>query len=105
MNTYTVLDNDKIIATKINSRQVSKLTGLDSRAVTNYSYNGYAYKGRYKVVKDGETGYKGNQKLDMDMVKKWNNMMRAAELIRTGKGHIVTKRKNGKIFRYVEEIK
>lgn len=110
MIAYTVLDikENKTIGKGLSANQVCKLIGMpNSQMVNNYANIGTHYKYRYAIQKDGE--YIQNktisQKITLELKKEWEEMRKAAELLKTGRGRIVTKRKNEKIFRYVEEIK
>jgi hypothetical protein len=38
----------------------------------------------------------------MDLIRDWDDMMQAAELLKTGKGRIVARKKGKKRIRYVE---
>ena len=102
MNTYSVIDlkENKTIASGLTNAQVRELIGMANGAmVSNYANVGIKYKYRYEIQKDGEV------KRNDAIKQKWEEMRKAAELLKTGRGRMVTKRKNGKIFRYVEEIK
>jgi hypothetical protein len=105
MNTYTLIDNGKVIGIGLTPHEVSEITGLQTKAVSQYSSRDYLYDGRYKVIKDGEIDRTRTHKLDIDFIRDWDDMMQAAELIRAGRGRIVTKRRKGKIVKYVEVIK
>jgi ABC-type uncharacterized transport system ATPase component len=76
----------------------------------NVSYNlkkGYRIGKRYKLLRQGDNlnEYKTEQNYPIDLTTKWNDICKAAELIRTGKGKIVTKMVNGKPVKYTEVIK
>jgi len=110
MITYHVIDikDNKTIGKGLSAGQVCKLIGMpNSQMVSNYANAGTRYKYRYVIHKDGEDmqNRPARQKLTLDFIKDWDNMCRAAELLRTGKGHIVTKRVNGKLIKCVEVIK
>jgi hypothetical protein len=110
MITYSVLDikENKTIGKGLSTNQVCKLIGMpNSQMVNNYANIGTHYKYRYAIQKDGEDMQIKtiSQKITLELKKEWEEMRKAAELLKTGRGRIVTKRKGGKIFRYVEEIK
>ena len=102
MNTYTLIDNGEIIGAGLTPQEVADITGMMTKAVCQYSSRGYLYDGRYKVIKDGEVDRTRTHKLDMDLIRNWDDMMQAAEMLRTGKGHIVARKKGKKWIRYVE---
>ena len=102
MNTYTLIDNGKVIGIGLTPHEVSEITGLQTKAVCQYSSRDYLYEGRYKVIKDGEIDRTRTHKLDMDLIRDWDDMMQAAEMLRTGKGRIAARRKGKKWIRYVE---
>lgn len=105
MKTYTVLDQGKPIATKITSKQVAELLNMPSKAVYNYASAGYTYNNRFTIDEDGEASVKKEQRITPSLVAEWDDMMKAAELIRTGKGRIVTKRVGKELVKYTEVIK
>ena len=110
MITYSVIDTseNKIIGSGLIANQVCKLIGMpNSQMVSNYANIGTHYKYRYAIQKDGEDMQIKtiSQKITLELKKEWEEMRKVAELLKTGRGRIVTKRKNGKTFRYVEEIK
>ena len=109
MITYSVIDlkENKTIASGLTNAQVRELLGISNRAmVSNYANVGIKYKYRYEIRKDGEVKrndtIKQNQTLELK--KGWEEMRKAAELLKTGRGRIVTKRVNGKLIRYTEVI-
>jgi hypothetical protein len=102
MNTYTLIDNGKTIGTKMTATEVAEVTGMGKKSACVYSSRGYLYNGRYKVIKDGEIDRVRTHKLDMDLIRDWDDMMQAAEMLRTGKGHIVARKKGKKWIRYTE---
>lgn len=102
MNTYILIDNGNVIGIGLTPHEVSEITGIQTRAVCQYSSRGYLYDGRYKVIKDGTVDRTRTHKLDIDLIRDWDNMMQAAEMLRTGNGRIVARKKKGKWIRYVE---
>ena len=105
MNTYTLIDNGETIGTGLTPHEVSEITGLQTKAVCQYSSRDYLYDGRYKVIKDGEIDRTRTHKIDMDLIRDWDDMMQAAEMLRTGKGRIAARKKEKKWIRYVEARK
>lgn len=110
MITYTVLDinANKTIGSGLTANQVCELIGMPNyQMVSNYANIGTRYKYRYAIQKDGEGIKKetASKKITLKLIKEWDDMCRAAKLLRTGKGHIVTKRVNGKLIKCVEAIK
>jgi hypothetical protein len=106
MITYSVLDikDNKIIGSGLTNAQVREMLGISNSAMVNdYANVGIRYKYRYEIQK--EEGRTRNRKVTLELIKEWDDMCRAAELLRTGKGHIVTKRVNGKLIKCVEVIK
>ena len=102
MNTYTLIDNGKIIGTGLTPQEAAEITGMRTKAVCQYSSRGYLYENRYKVIKDGEVDRTRTHKLDMDLIRDWDDMMQAAEMLRTGKGRIAARKRGKKWIRYVE---
>ena len=105
MNTYTLIDDGKVANTGMTAEEIADITGMQTKAVCQYSSRDYLYDGRYKVIKDGEIDRTRTHKLDMDLIRDWDDMMQAAELLKTGKGRIVARKKGKKRIRYVERIK
>ena len=104
MNTYTLIDNGKVIGAGLTPQEVAEITGMQTRAVCQYSSRGYLYDGRYKVEKYGEIDRTRTHKLDIDLIRDWDDMMQAAELLKTGKGRIVARKCGKKWIRYVEWV-
>ena len=109
MITYSVLDTkeNKIIGSGLIANQVCELIGIPSRQmVNNYSNRGSRYKNRYAIQKDGEDMQIKpiSQKITLELKKKWEEMRKAAELLKTGRGRIVTKRVGKKLVKYTEVI-
>lgn len=105
ITTYTVIEKGKSIATKLTKEQVKDMLGIkDNRIIYNYSRSGTRYKGRYELVVDSSEVLVKKQKISDELLNDWENMRQAAELIRTGKGRIVTRRVNGELVKYVERV-
>lgn len=110
MNTYTVLDinANKTIGSGLTANQVCELIGMPNyQMVSNYANIGTRYKYRYAIQKDGEDVKREtvSKKITLELIKEWDDMRRAAKLLKTGKGRITTKKVNGKLIKYTEVIK
>ena len=106
MNIYAVYDKGKLIATDILAGEVSRLTGVNTSCLHRYKSGKTLYQGRYKIigVDDGKAKGKTGNKFSDEIIKEWGEMRQAAELIRTGKGRIVTRRVKDKLIKYVERV-
>jgi len=102
MNTFTVFDNGKQIAKGLTVREVHELLNIPKRSVYSYAAYGHVFRKRYTMEKDGETMLEST--INADLKKQWNDMRKAAELLKTGKGKIVKEKVNGKWVKYVEAI-
>jgi len=103
MNTYTLIDNGKVVGTGLTPQEVSNITGVETKAVCQYSSRNYLCKGRYRIAKDGEIDRTRTSDFGMDLIREWDNdMMQAAEMLRTGKGRIAARKSGKKWIRYVE---
>lgn len=100
MNTYTILDHGKLIATELISTKVAELIGTDRHTVSNCARAKKPYLGRYVFIVDGEADDDRVHQLPPKLEKAWNDMMQAAEKLKSGEGKLVTR--NGK--KYVEVI-
>lgn len=105
MNTYTVTDKGKTIATGITRQQVMDLLNITTKAVDYYTRKDSLYLKRYRIIQEDAPPKARPRSITSDLKKEWDDMCKAAELLRTGKGRIVTKRADGKLVKYVEEIK
>jgi hypothetical protein len=105
MNKYTVTDKGKPIATGITRQQVMDLLNITTKAVDYYTRKDSLYLKRYRIIQEDAPPKVHPRNITADLKRDWDNMCRAAELLRTGKGHIVTKRVNGKLIKCVEVIK
>lgn len=107
MNIYTVYDKGKLIAKDALAGEVAKLTGINTSCLGRYKSGKNLYQGRYQIIgkDDGKPKGQTGNKFSDEIIKDWDeNMMVAAELIRTGKGRIVTRRVKGKLVKYVERV-
>ena len=106
MNIYTVYDKDKLIAKDILAGEVSRLTGVNTSCLHRYKSGMTLYQGRYQIIgiDSGKLKGKIGNKYSDETIKEWEEMRQAADLIRTGKGRIVTRRVKGKIVKYVERV-
>ena len=106
MNIYTVYDKGKLIAKDILAGEVSRLTGINTSCLYRYKSGKTLYQGRYKIIgtDDGKPKGKTGNKFSDETIKEWEEMRQAADLIKTGKGRIVTERVKGKIIKYVERV-
>ena len=105
MITYTVTDKGKPIATGITRQQVMDLLNITTKAVDYYTRKDSLYLKRYRIIQEDAPPKAQPRNITSDLKKDWDDMCKAAELLRTGKGRIVTKRADGKLVKYVEEIK
>lgn len=107
LNTYTVLDSGKKIAENLKGSEVAKIINTNVNSLSHYAKSGKLYNNRYLIIKDGEVKeiyYKRADLIDPVFKTDWNNMRRAAELIKNGQGKIVTKTINGKLVKYTVAI-
>jgi hypothetical protein len=104
MNKYTVTDKGKPIATGITRQQVMDLLNITTKAVDYYTRKDSLYLKRYRIIQEDAPPKAQPRSITSDLKKDWDNMRRAAELLRNGKGKIVTRRKNGKTIKYIEAI-
>lgn len=107
MNIYTVYDKGKLIAKDILAGEVSRLTGVNTSCLHRYKSGMTLYQGRYQIIgiDSGKLKGKTGNKFSDATIEDWNeNMMAAADLVRTGRGRIVTKRVKGKLVKYVERV-
>ena len=107
MNIYTVYDKGKLVAKDVLAGEVSRLTGVNTSCLHRYKSGMTLYQGRYQIigVDDGKAKGKTGNKFSDATIKDWDeNMMVAADLIRTGKGRIVTRRVKDKLIKYVERV-
>lgn len=107
MITYSVIDlkENKTIASGMTNAQVRELLGMPNSAmVSNYANVGIKYKYRYEIQKEELQDKKRNRKITYDIKKDWDDMRKAAELLKTGQGRIVTRKVGGKLIKYTEVI-
>ena len=106
MNIYTVYDKGKLIGKDILAGEVSRLTGVNTSCLHRYKSGMTLYQGRYKIIgiDSGKPKGKIGNKYSDETINEWEEMRQAADLIRTGKGRIVTKRVKGKLVKYVERV-
>lgn len=107
MITYSVIDlkENKTIASGLTNAQVRELLGMpNSTMVSNYANVGIKYKYRYEIQKEELQDKKRNRKITYDIKKDWDDMRKAAELLKTGQGRIVTRKVGGKLIKYTEVI-
>lgn len=106
MNIYTVYDKGKLIAKDILAGEVSRLTGVNTSCLHRYKSGMTLYQGRYQIIgiDSGKLKGKIGNKYSDETIKEWEEMRQAADLIRTGKGRIVTKRVKGKLIKYIERV-
>jgi len=97
MNTYTLYKDNKLVKRNIKIDELTKITGIHKSNVTREIATDY--KGFYFTLDERESS-EILENIPSEIVREWNNMRKAADLLRNG-GHIVTKRKKGKIIRYV----
>lgn len=98
-----VWDDEKqeFIYKNIKRKDVCKMFNLTSYKLSQYIAQNMYIQDRYLVSRVGETLTRWPQ----DLIDKWNEAVKAAELLRTGKGKMVRKYVNGKLKKYVEVIK
>lgn len=118
MNTYNIYRNGKLAIKNVPLGTVMAAVGITSGNMSRYMTPNKQYK-----CKDGQMYYfeftkppvhqrrvKADINIDKEFVipkelsEGWDNMMAAAELIRTGRGRITGKVVKGKWVRYTEEI-
>jgi cobalamin biosynthesis Co2+ chelatase CbiK len=69
INTYTIYDNGVLLATKLTSLQIQKLTGINRSMLSHVVTEKKTYKKRYRIEIDREI----LQWAD-DFHKKWDNV-------------------------------
>lgn len=110
--TYNVYKDGELIISGVNNKEVRVMTGLNNSQVATYANSGRKYKGfeieimstieitpKPKIVKSIINEDK-QFNLPEELKRDWDNMCKAAEIIKSGKGKIVCH--NGK--RFVEVI-
>lgn len=99
MNLFNISKEGQDIATNIKVNEMVKITGINAHNTTRYigkEFNGFmiTYANQQEVDKAKQFPPK--------LLREWDKMKKAADLIREGKGVIVTKRQGKKIIKYVE---
>lgn len=95
---YTVKDitTDEIILDRATGEEIEDTLGFRPR-LPKYVEGAY-HHGRYYVEKIGES----KACIPGDLLKQWEEVNIAAELLRTGQGKIVSRIENGKRIKFVE---
>jgi uncharacterized protein YlxP (DUF503 family) len=112
---YTVWDRlqEKNILVRVPMKEVRERLGISAAKVNQYAVKRWVYKGKYLISKQRLDGKDMNEKINYekaeafipkDLEESWNDMMKAAKLIRTGQGRIVTRKVGGKLIKYTEVI-
>jgi hypothetical protein len=118
INYYNVVKDGEPILKCATNHEASEMTGLDAGQVSTYANQVRPYHGKDgvfifsichteitapkpQVIKADKTCLPN---LTEDNLKDWEMIRKAADLIRSGKGHIIAKRIKGKLVRYTEAI-
>ncbi|MDF2524773.1 MAG: hypothetical protein K0R31_2414 [Clostridiales bacterium] len=97
---------DKKYVMKNASRiEIAEKFGITGKKVSYNLCHGYKLHGRYLFAESEEKSFEENFKNTPSKLEaKWNDVVKAAALLRTGKGKMVTERINGKLVKYVKEV-
>mgnify|MGYP000906043113 CR=1 FL=1 len=112
INVYDT-EKEEYVMENATREEVAKKLEVNTRKISYNLYNGYKLNGRYllsrvigdeskikKSVKVAESNKKNS--IPMALWDEWDNMIMAAEVLRLGQGHIVTKKEQEKLVKYVE---
>lgn len=99
--TYESLDvfdvkENKYLIKGITRQALSEMLDVTRNAISNYICTGKNLKGKYHITISEVQGTQEPVKVyansfPVDLLKEWDEMTLAAELIRTGKGYIATR--------------
>jgi hypothetical protein len=118
-NFYNVYKEGEMVLESVTNKEVATLCGCQPGQVSTYdngkngrNYNGPNGKFKFEIAKSicnepkvvkVKVDKHTKPLMPQKWINGWNNMYKAAELIQSGKGHIVAKRQpNGTYKRYVE---
>jgi len=97
MNTYNVYKDKKCIGKNISRDKLKEITGINIQNISRIL--GQKYKGfliEYAPIEDKIF------QIPAELEREWEDTRSAAQMIKSGRGHIVTKKIKGKIVKYVE---
>jgi hypothetical protein len=86
MYTYTIIKDGKTIATKLERKKVMEMTGINSTSLSRCINNHEPYLKIFYIHTDGEIPNYWKE----DVKKKWGDIQKAVDLIKTCRGKIVT---------------